>query len=434
MNHIKARIFFFLSNLKWQHTQLFWIMYLIKNTLLNSTLIKISNSYIDFFVLKKINITIGSLPFKKKENIILFTVHWYELGGAESYALQTMEYAKKAGFMVHVISTVTSNNPDFDKFSAIADKALIFNSSITTTQLVNYILEEDIDILHIHHSAIAYHTLPIIKLLKPDLKIIDSLHIVEYSNGGFPALAAKYDEFITIHNIISRSLASYLKYACEKTHKKNFNLKKIVLTYLIPENCTNDKSYSSPNDKEGIIRLLFYGRLENQKQPYFFLKLIELLNSKRFKSNTGLLFKGIVVGDGRQLADTLRYGSHLIKRGLLEYLGRIDDKDFVFELSDILVITSRNEGITLTSYEAICRGIPVISSDVGAQKELLPEEMLVDIWQIDPFTVFAEKIIEMATNQEIAERAMQKAQKNLMALSESRASYNNIISMCYSLL
>lgn len=407
-------------------------MYLIKNTLFNTTFIKISNSDLDFFVLKKTFNQIGSHPLKKK--IILFTVHWYELGGAESFALQTIEYAKKAGFIVYVISTIKSNNPDFDKFLATADKALIFDSSITTIQLIDYILKEGVDILHIHHSAIAYHSLPIIKALKPELEVIDSLHIVEYGTGGFPALSARYDEYIKIHNIISVSLFRYLKYVCKIKYKKNFNLNKVSLTYLVPDNCTYYKKHTHLNNKDRITKLLFYGRLENQKQPYFFLRLIELLNSQKRINKTGLTFKGIIVGDGRQLAETLSYGSHLIKKGWLEYLGRIDDKNLVFDLTDILVITSRNEGITLTSYEAICRGIPVISSDVGAQKELLPNEMLVDIWQIDPFTAFAEKIIDMASNQEIAYRAMQKAQKNLMALSESRASYNSIVSMYYDLL
>jgi glycosyltransferase involved in cell wall biosynthesis len=420
--------------LKWQHTRLFWIIYLISHSLLNLRNKKIINSETDILHFKKKFQQNFPYPNQKKNIIILFTIHWYELGGAESFALQTIEYAKRAGFIVHVISTVKSNNPDFDKFLATADRAIIFDSSITITQLVDYIIKEGVDILHIHHSEIAYHSLPIIKALKPELEVIDSLHIVEYGTGGFPALSARYDEFIKIHNIISVYLYRYLKYVCKKKYKNNFNLNKVSLTYLIPENCTYDKKHTHPNNKEGITKLLFYGRLENQKQPYFFLKLIELLNSPKIKNKTGLIFKGIIVGDGRQLAETLSYGSHLIKKGCLEYLGRIDDKNLVFDLTDILVITSRNEGITLTSYEAICRGIPVISSDVGAQKELLPEDMLVDIWQIDPFTAFADKIIDMASNQEIAYQAMQKAQNNLMALSDSRASYNSIVSMYYDLL
>jgi glycosyltransferase involved in cell wall biosynthesis len=41
------------------------------------------------------------------------------------------------------------------------------------------------------------------------------------------------------------------------------------------------------------------------------------------------------------------------------------------------VVTSHNEGLTLTTLEAISHGVPVVSTDVGAQSDLVPARALV---------------------------------------------------------
>lgn len=44
--------------------------------------------------------------------------------------------------------------------------------------------------------------------------------------------------------------------------------------------------------------------------------------------------------------------------------------------ADALLISSINEGITLTSIEAISAGVPVISANVGSQETLIPPKGL----------------------------------------------------------
>ena len=44
-------------------------------------------------------------------------------------------------------------------------------------------------------------------------------------------------------------------------------------------------------------------------------------------------------------------------------------------MSDLTVNTSIKEGLALTSYESLAMGVPVVSSDVGGQKELITEDV-----------------------------------------------------------
>jgi glycosyltransferase involved in cell wall biosynthesis len=84
----------------------------------------------------------------------------------------------------------------------------------------------------------------------------------------------------------------------------------------------------------------------------------------------------IVQGDG-ELADEV----HALRGrlGLTDVLEvRAADhpvKDTLAE-SDVLVVTSENEGLTLTTFEATAAGVPVLSADVGSQASVVPDGLL----------------------------------------------------------
>lgn len=69
-----------------------------------------------------------------------------------------------------------------------------------------------------------------------------------------------------------------------------------------------------------------------------------------------------------------------IKSCGLEYnvqlLGHRNDVDFLLEQSDLMVISSRNEGGPYTLAEALLHWRPVISTDVGMVSEILPSNMV----------------------------------------------------------
>ena len=44
--------------------------------------------------------------------------------------------------------------------------------------------------------------------------------------------------------------------------------------------------------------------------------------------------------------------------------------------ADLLLISSVNEGITLTTLEALASGVPVLSTDVGSQRTIIPKQAL----------------------------------------------------------
>lgn len=72
--------------------------------------------------------------------------------------------------------------------------------------------------------------------------------------------------------------------------------------------------------------------------------------------------------------------------------GNIKKTERIYAISDLSINTSIKEGLALTSYESLAMGVPVVSSDVGGQKELITEDVGVivpclqdekEIWNFD---------------------------------------------------
>lgn len=308
---------------------------------------------------------------------ILFVIHWFELGGAEAFALYTMKTAKELGHSCYCISTVPSPNTERDAFSVYCGETVTYADTDQEASfeafVSNYIRINAIDALHIHHSALMYDALPAISHACPNLLIIDSTHIVEYRNGGFPQLSATYSDYIDVHNVISRNLLCVQRALYQREFGHQCPFEKFHWTYL--SGLTPDGAVKPRHSSRSRKVVTFYGRLVLQKQPYIFVAAMEHL----FTRYPDLEVEAQIYGDG-DLREGLEQRIARSKfKARLRYLGRCDDAAAVFGDSDILLLTSLNEGLSLTTYEAISFGRLVVSSDVGAQSEVLSTECLVPL-------------------------------------------------------
>ena len=90
---------------------------------------------------------------------------------------------------------------------------------------------------------------------------------------------------------------------------------------------------------------------------------------------TGEPVRVIVVGDG-QLKSI--YIDQAARTGVVaDFVGQIDDRDALADIldrSDLYVCASRTEGLSRAMVEAMARGLPVVSTDVGAARELVSDD------------------------------------------------------------
>lgn len=117
-------------------------------------------------------------------------------------------------------------------------------------------------------------------------------------------------------------------------------------------------------------RLLFVGRLVEQKRPELFVDLA--CHLRRFAANEELEF--VVAGDG-PLRLELEHRAKAIglQNDQIKFLGEQTAMTDVYRNSDVLISTSAHEGTPNVILEAMAYGIPVVATGVGGVTDILAE-------------------------------------------------------------
>jgi glycosyltransferase involved in cell wall biosynthesis len=114
-------------------------------------------------------------------------------------------------------------------------------------------------------------------------------------------------------------------------------------------------------------RLLFVGRLVEQKRPDRFLRLVA-----RLRRETGEPVEARLVGDGPQRPALESMLAALdVPAGCAMFLGEVDDLRPLYEWADLLVLTSDHEGTPNVVLEAMASGLAVLATAVGGVPDLI---------------------------------------------------------------
>jgi len=301
----------------------------------------------------------------------IFGLHWLEIGGAERWAIETVKLAAEAG-LLPIIITDRESQHDWVTRPELASAVVLPLTHPTgddddSQNLLRAILENvDVRGVYLHHCQWLYDRLPWIRHSRPEVPVVDSLHIIEYAGGGYPAVGARFDNYIDSHHVISPQLATWLHEVQRVAESK------IVLAPLVELTSDQTGGTFAPRASADALTISFIGRFVRQKRPYLFLRLV-----KELAASSPVPIRAIMQGGGEldsvvaKLIDRLDLGS------VVELRAHDSDVDSTLDDSDVLVVSSQNEGLTLTTLEAIARGIPVLSTDVGSQNTLIGGESLV---------------------------------------------------------
>ena len=315
-------------------------------------------------------ITPGEFDQNAPEAVIV-AMHWLQAGGAERWGMETVRLVKEAGMIPIVITNIDSHQPWIT--DPILDGVPVINLTFPNQDcpgdepILRALFEQfNIRGVLIHHNQWMYDRLWWVKRYYPYVTVVDTTHILEYRwHGGFPVQSVRYDKFIDVHHVISPQLEDWM------VHIQGIKASKVVDAPLAGLTAQNERLEFKGHNVGSPFTVAFVGRMNRQKRPDAFILLAERLH----KAMPGV-FRFILHGSGD--IDNV-VASLLDKRGLgnvVEWRSMDIPVAQTYADSDLLVISSVNEGITLTTFEALSAGIPVISANVGSQKTLIPDEAL----------------------------------------------------------
>ncbi len=325
------------------------------------------------------------IPEKKKDDKIniLFIIPWMITGGADLFNLNLVKGLDKDKFDVTIITTEPNKNvlrQYFEKNEDGTELAKVYDLTSFLDQkywlaFIDYIInKENINLILNSNSKIGYSMLPYIKSKYADIPIIDYVHMEEWynRNGGYSRYSAMYKSII------------------DKTLVCNENSRKILIDYFgksenevetlyigVDENKFNPEKYNKEELKKkylgqevGNKKILSYiCRISEQKRPMLLLQVLAKLKEKRQD------FKVLVVGDGNLLNRMKDKAKELNVYDDIVFTGGLSNTAEIYRISDVTINCSLKEGLALTSYESLSMGVPVVSSDVGGQKELISNDV-----------------------------------------------------------
>lgn len=313
---------------------------------------------------------------KGKKKNLLFIFPWLHVGGADKFNYDLISALDKEKYEITVVTTEPSDyvwRSKFEEHATVFDLTTFLNRNEWSAFLHYLIYSRNIDFIMQSNSFYGYYILPWLKSEFPEVIITDYLHSQNWSwrNGEYPrestALSRILDKTYTctkyLTNVMTNEMGRInqnMKPVYIGVDYEDFDSDKVKI-----ENYPEITKYENKYKDKKII--LFLARISEEKRPLFIVHVLKKICEERKDT---ILF---VVGDGPELKDMKKLAEKL---GLIDniiFFGMQKDAKPFYKLAHVQIIASLTEGLTLTTYESLSMETPVVTADVGGQKELVDE-------------------------------------------------------------
>lgn len=321
--------------------------------------------------------TIKYLPRHAQNNKInlLMIIPWMIMGGADKFNVDLLKGLDKEKYEVTILTTQPSQNgwrQEFEEYATVYDLTSFLERK-NWLSFINYIIEaNNIDIVFNTNSEYGYNVLPYIKAKYPQIPIIDYVHMEEWywRNGGYSRDTANFSSVIDKTFICNENSREIL---INHFGKKPEEVETVYIGVdekkFDPEKYNKDeilKEFKISNT-EGKYIISYICRIADQKRPHLLMEAIKELKKKRND------FMVVIAGDGPMLNSIKSKAKKFKLEENIVFLGAVKETAKIYKISDLTINCSIKEGLALTAYESLAMGVPVISADVGGQKELVDE-------------------------------------------------------------
>ena len=330
----------------------------------------------DYDLINEINENIEQIKYKKDEKKnILIIIPWMVMGGADKFNIDLIKGLNKSKYNVIVICTEPAVNVyrnQYEKYATSVYDLTTFLSQKYWLSFINYIIiKNNINMIINTNSEMGYAFLPYLKAKYNQIPIIDYIHMEEWyeRNGGYSrdssSVASVIDKTLTCNKNSQKILVDYFK--------RNEDETKTVYIGVDEKKFDPSKYDKQEARKEfGIKKQYVIGficRISEQKRPFLLLEIMKKLKKERND------FEFLIAGDGNLLSDLKRKVSNSGLDENVNFIGSIAETQKFYIACDVTLNCSIKEGVALTSYESLAMNVPVVTSKVGGQAELVNNDV-----------------------------------------------------------
>ncbi|MFB1080844.1 N-acetyl-alpha-D-glucosaminyl L-malate synthase BshA [Jeotgalibacillus sp. JSM ZJ347] len=234
-------------------------------------------------------------------------------------------------------------------------------------KMADVIEREELDILHVHY-AIPHAVCAIMgkQMAKSDVKIVTTLHGTDITVLG-----------------VDDSLTKAIKFGIEKSDRVT-----AVSNALVKQT----KDLIAPDKEIDVLYNFLDERIYRKVQSDYLKKdygigenekiIIHVSNFRKVKRvldvvsvfahiNKELPSKLILAGDGPEMSAVLKKVDELGIKDQVLFLGKQDNLEELYSISDLMLLLSEKESFGLVALEAMACGVPCIGTDAGGIPEVI---------------------------------------------------------------
>lgn len=293
---------------------------------------------------------------------ILHVITSLRTGGAEKLLVEMLPRLKNYGHEVDLLLFDGINTPLYSelksrgiKINYLSLKGNVYNP-YNIIRLRKYL--RGYDIIHTHNTACQYYVPIALGSINKTILITTehNTHNRRRSIWGFKILDKlmynRYNHIISISQKATDNLSDYIGHSYKITTINNgIDLSKF------------SSELSAPN-KDGEIIVTMVAAFRPQKDHQTLIKAISLLPDN---------YKLWLVGDGALRPKIEQNVRDLRISGKVKLWGNRDDIHSLMSESDIIVLSTHWEGLSLASIEAMASGRPFIGSDVDGLHDVIAD-------------------------------------------------------------
>jgi glycosyltransferase involved in cell wall biosynthesis len=318
------------------------------------------------------------LPFANKlGNVdharrILFIIPWMVTGGADKVNLDWISALTQNGYQVSICTTLESENNWLQEFAKLTPDIFMLPSFLRTAdypRFLRYLIDSrQIDTVLISASTFGYLTLPYLRAHFPNVAFVDLCHVEEeWMNGGHPRFAVGYQEMLDLNLVTTSHLRDWMIERGAQSERIEVCHSGIDLTQLDAGVAAKSSARQELALDDSIPVIVFAGRFCAQKRPQFLAEILRAL------VEAGTIFQALIIGDGELLPAFEAKIQDAKLQPSVRMMGRVDHATWlkVLAASDIFLLPSEYEGISVALLEAMGTGVVPVTASVGGQDEVV---------------------------------------------------------------
>lgn len=304
---------------------------------------------------------------------LMFVIPWMVTGGADRVNLDLIEGLAARGHQITIVATLPADHQWEHQFARFTPDIFILPNILSEPDyprfLAYLINTRSIDTVIITGSTIGYQLLPYMRANSSGVAFLDMCHVEEehWLNGGHPRFGVGYQELLDTNIVTTSHLGKWM-------HDRGADERRIELMYTGIRIASADNSLDMRAQvmaewslKVDVPVIVFAGRLCDQKRP---LLLVQILNALKY---AGCKFQALIVGNGELRGQVEALISQLGLNDEVRLLGSIPHQKWLdlLVVSDVLLMPSQYEGISIALLEAMAAGVVPVVAHVGGQSEIV---------------------------------------------------------------